>query len=216
MSVSSDHYPVCGSFLFLLFCLWSSHAITTSGLSTFGLWCLCVWEDSSTSGQPGGPLPFLWSLVQWGVCFHGQRPGARMKAAALNSSVLQNQMEKRRERCYWQNRMGDQSAWISIACRQRCELQEVWALCFILDIKSTSRWGTPFSSFFFSLFFHFHPPSFKGSSLLTVLSLFPQYQNIWSHQAGFRLWCWHFLMPTSREHLISVNEQIKGTVAWSN
>lgn len=57
------------------------HVITTSGLSTFGLWCLCVWEDSSTSGQP-----FLWGLVQWSVCFHGQRPGARMKAAALNSS----------------------------------------------------------------------------------------------------------------------------------
>lgn len=198
------------------------HVITTSGLSTFGLWCPCAWEDSSTSGQPGGPLPSLWGLGQRGVCFRGQRPGARMKAAALNTSVPCFRTKWKRENgkvlLTEQNGCPEPHECVNRYCLQTV----LWASGCLGTLlypwyKVHVEVGDSFFFFlFFSLLFHSHPPSFKGSSLLTVLSLFPQYQNIWSHQAGFRLWCWHFLMPTSREHLISVNEQIKGTVAWSN
>lgn len=67
-------------------------------------------------------------------------------------------------------------------------------------------------SFFFFFFI-------QGSHCWQFFSLFSEYWNIWSHQAGCRLQCWHFLaqrMPTSLEHLKSVNEQIKRTVAWSS
>lgn len=89
------------------------HVITTSGLSTFGLWCPCAWEDSSTSGQPGGPLPSLWGLGQWGVCFRGQRPGARMKAAALNTSVPCFRTKWKRK---WKG-VADRTEWVSRATR---------------------------------------------------------------------------------------------------
>lgn len=108
----------------------------------------------------------------------------------------------------------DEATW-----RSACQMN--WACCWIvgrsqLVIKKKRNptknlipspctppgcWFLVFSSFL--IFISLPPPlSFpKRSLLLTVLSLFFECSNIWLHQAGSRLWCWYFLMPTSFEHL---------------